>query len=156
MEVDIDGPSGPLQLAVAVLVGLAIFGWGAYSYTTQTSALNSATQVEATITSTSVETFNQRRGTDYGPQATFEYTYEGENYTSSNVYPGELPREFDSENAARDQLDGYEPGDTVTAYVPPNSPGNAYLMHESSNKPFLVMGFGVLFVLGAAYSALRD
>ncbi len=128
--------------------------YGVYSYSQQTAALDSAEEVDATIISTSVET-NTGKGNTYTPRATFNYTYEGETYTASNVYPGELPREFGSEEKARAQLKGYESGATVTAYVPTASPGNAYLRHESSNKPFLVIGFGALFLVGAARSAIK-
>jgi hypothetical protein len=153
---EIDGPSGPFGIALAILVGLGTMGYGVYDYTQQTSALESATTVNATIVSTGVETNQQRRGTSYSPQATFDYSYEGTNYTASNVYPGEIPRTFDSEEAARAQVEEYEQGATVTAYVPRDDPGDAFLRHESSNTPFLVTGFGLLFVLGTLYSAFRE
>jgi hypothetical protein len=154
MRLSINGPSGPLRIGLALLLGVAAMGYGAYSYTAQTSALDSAETVEATVVSTGVEEVDQRRGTEYRPLATFNYSYGGERYTASNVYPGTLPREFDTREAAAEALSGYEPGDSVTAYVPPESPGNAYLKHESSNKPFLVIGVGALFVAGAVRSVL--
>ena len=112
--------------------------------------------MDATISSTSVQADDARRGTDYVLRATFNYTYEGETYTATNVYPGKLPRDFSTREKARSQLEGYESGDTVTAYVPLDSPGEAFLKHESNNKPLFVMGFGVLFVLSPAYSSFRD
>jgi hypothetical protein len=153
---EFNGPRGTLQIAFALLVGLATMGYGAYSYSEQTTALDAAVEVNATIASTSVEEVPKKRSTDYRPTATFEYSYRGETYTSSNVYPGTLPREFGSREAASAELAEYEPGDTVTAYVRPGAPGNAFLKHESTNRPFLVIGFGALFVLGGAYSALRE
>jgi hypothetical protein len=152
---EINGPSGTLQTVLALLVGLGAVGYGAYSYTTQVSALDSAETVDATIVSTGVETNDQRRGVSYTPLATFNYSYGGETYTVTNVYPGKLPREFGSRESARSQLEGYEPGETVTAYVPPDTPGDAFLKHERSNKPFLVVGLGALFVLGTLYSTIR-
>ena len=156
MEFEFDGPSGILQIAFALLVGLSIVGYGAYSYTTQSAALDSAETVNATVVSTAIETISERRGTEYSPTATFNYTYEGETYTSSNVFPGRLPREFGSEADAKSQLSEYESGENVTAYVPPASPGNAFLKHESSNKPFLVIGVGGVFVLGTLVSVVRN
>lgn len=155
MEFNISGPSGTLRIVLIVVLGLATVGYGAYSYNAQTSSLDSAVEVNATVSTTSVEENQLRRGVSYTPQATFSYRYEGERYNSSNVYPGTLPREFDSREAADSALDGYEPGETVTAYVPPGSPGSAFLKNESSNKPFLVIGVGVLFLLGAVYSVFR-
>jgi len=153
---EFNGPSGRIRIALMILVGLATIGYGGYTYSVQSSALDSSVTVDATITSTSVETVDKRRGTAYTPRATFEYTYQGESYTSSKMYPGQFPKDFNTEEKARARLDGYDPGDTVTAYVPTDSPGSAYLEHESSDKPLLVVGFGVLFVLAAAYSAIRN
>lgn len=150
-----NGPSGTIQVAIALLLGFGTIGYGAYSYTAQSSELSSAEEVDATIVSTSIEEHTGRRGADYSPQATFNYTYNGQAYTSSKVYPGKLPREFGSEEDARAQIARYEPGDTVWAYVPPDSPGNAFLKHESSNKPFMVIGFGVVVLLGTMYSMLK-
>ncbi|XGI83022.1 DUF3592 domain-containing protein [Halorutilales archaeon Cl-col2-1] len=154
MEFSIDGPSGRLQTVLLLLLGIASVGYGAYSYNVQSSALDSGVEVEATLNSTSVEEVSQRRGVGYVPRATLTYRYDGKEYSSSNVYPGELPREFDTEDAAESVLDGYDTGDTVTAYVPPESPDDAYIKHESSNKPFLIIGIGVLFVVGGVRSFL--
>lgn len=156
MKFSINGPSGTLRVAAVLLLGLGTVGYGAYSYSAQTSALGSAVEVNATMSSTTVEENTQRRGVSYTPQATFSYRYGGEEYSSSSVYPGRLPRDFDSREAAESALEGYGAGETVTAYVPPESPEDAFLKHESSDKPFLVMGIGVLFVLFSVYSAFRD
>lgn len=156
MGFEINGPSGTFQVLLTIVLGLGAMGYGGYSYASQTAALDSAVAVDATIASTSVETVSQRRGTEYRPRATFNYTYNGTEYTSSNVYPGPLPREFGSEDEARAQLDGYEPGTTVSAYVPPDSPENAFLKVERSNKPFLVVGIGALLVVGTVLSKLRN
>lgn len=153
---EFDGPSGTLQVLLALVVGLGAMGYGVYSYTEQSAALDSGVEVDATVSDTAIEERSGRRDTDYTPVVTFEYTYEGETYTSSNVYPGPLGREFDTREAARERLDEYEPGDTVTAYVPSDSPGNGFLERERSNRPFLLIGFGALFVVGTAYSRLRQ
>jgi len=100
--------------------------------------------------------FAYRKGVQSERHGTELYSYEGETYTSSNLYPGKLPREFDTRAAAGAELEAYEPGEPVTAYVPPDAPGNAFLQRESSNQPFLVIGFGALFVVGAIRSALGD
>ena len=155
MEINFNGPSGTLQIVIALLLGFGAVGYGAYSYASQSSALSSADKVDATIVSTSIEEHAQRRGTDYSPQATFNYTYEGREYSASKVYPGKLPREFGSKGDARAQIAEYEPGDTVWAYVPPASPSNAFLKHESSNKPFIVIGIGGIIVFGTIYSILK-
>ena len=157
MEFDFNGPSGPLQVAFALIIGLGAVGYGGYSYSAQSAALDSTETVEATIVSTSIERHNVRRGTDdYSPQATFNYTYNGEHFTSSNMYPGDVSHEFETEEEARAQLAGYEPGSTVTAYVPTDSPGNAFLKHESSNKPLYIIGLGAVLALGTIVSIIRN
>ena len=157
MEFNFNGPSGPLQIALALIVGLGAVGYGGYSYSAQSAALDSTETVEATIVSTSIERLDERRGTDdYSPQATFNYTYEGETYTSSNMYPGGVSHEFGTKEDARAQLESYEPGATVTAYVPSESPGNAFLKHESSNKPLYIVGLGAVLVLGTIFSIFRN
>lgn len=157
MEFDFDGPSGTLQIAFALVVGLGAMGYGAYSYSSQSAALDSTETVDATIISTSIERVNKRRGTDdYRPQATFNYTYEDETYTSSHMYPGGISHEFETKEDARAQLEGYESGATVTAYTPMDSPGKAFLKRESSNKPLYVIGFGGLFILGTIVSIFRN
>ncbi|WP_335999115.1 DUF3592 domain-containing protein [Halorientalis halophila] len=152
MGFEINGPSSPLGIALLVLGGLALVGYGGYSYVEQSSALDAAVEVNATVTSTGVEEVDKRRGVAYKPQATFEYTYEGQSHTASNVYPGPLSRDFGTEDAAREQLEGYEQEDDVTAYVAPDAPGEAFLLRERSNKPFLVIGIGLLLTLGGLYS----
>ncbi len=152
---EFNGPSGPLGIALALLVGLGALGYGAYSYTQQSAALDSAVTTEATVVDTSVETVNQRRGVGYAPQVTFDYSFEGSSYTSSNVYPGPLTRDFDTESAAREVISAYEPNTTATAYVPPSTPNGAFLEHESSNGPFLLMGIGSLFLVFGVRAVLK-
>jgi len=149
----ISGPSGRIGIALTLVLGLASIGFGAYSYSTQSSALDSATTVEGTVTSTAVEE-RSTKGTSYVPRATFEYTYEGERYTASNVYPGTLVRDFDTESAASAELEGYESGETATVYVPTDAPEEGYLKPKRSNKPLLLVGVGALFLLGAGRSAV--
>ncbi|QIB79843.1 DUF3592 domain-containing protein [Haloferax volcanii] len=157
MEFKFNGPSGPLGVALLLILGLGVMGYGGYSYLAQSSALDATETVDATVVSTAIEQVNQRRGTDdYRPQATFRYTYEGERYTSTHMYPGGVSREFETKEDAQSQLGDYEQGATVTAYVPSNSPGDAFLIHESSNKPLYITGFGAALVLGTLVSVLRN
>jgi len=156
MGLEINGPSGTLRIILTLVLGLGAMGYGGYSYASQTAATDSAVPVDATVTSTSVETVSQRRGTEYRPQATFNYSYDGEVYTSTNVYPGPLAKEFGTKEAARAQLEGFEPGTGVTAYVPRDSPQDAFLKVERNNKPFLLVGIGALLVFGTIYSSRRS
>lgn len=156
MEFNFDGPSGTLQIVIALLIGLGTMGYGVYSYSAQSAAVDSTDTVEATIVSTGIERVDQRRGTDdFSPQVTFNYTFEGEQYTASNMYPGGITREFETKEDIRELLEGYEPGATKTAYVPTDAPQNAFLKHQSSNKPLYVIGLSVIMLLGTIVSIFR-
>jgi hypothetical protein len=149
---------GPLHTGVLFLViGVAIAGYGAYDYQQQNDALANTTTVEATITDTGIETVSQRRGrTDYRPTVTFEYEYDGTTYTGDDVRPGSIAPEYDTRSAASEALAAYEAGETVTAYVNPASPGEAFLEDERSDGPLRFVGIGgVLAVVGGG-SALRS
>lgn len=157
MEFNFNGPSGPLRIALTLIVGISAVGYGGYLYMGQSGAMDDTETVDATIVSTSIERLDERHGTDdYGPQATFNYTYGGTTYTSSNMYPGGVMHEFATKEDARAQLEGYERGDTVTAYVPADSPEKAFLKHESSNKPLYITGLGGVLVLGTILSIIRS
>lgn len=157
---EVRGPSGTLQVFATVVVGLALVGYGGYSLMMQSSALENSVEVNATVQSTGVDTVSQRRGTEYRPTASFNYSYDGENYSSSNVYPGNnlpvgsLEPTYNSREKASSALKDYEMGSQVTAYINSNSPSNGYLKHESSNKPYFIIFIGLLFVSFGVYSTV--
>lgn len=139
-----------------VLIGLALTGYGAYDYVQQSEALDDTETVEATVVETSVEEIQQRRArVDYEPTVTFEYSYEGQAYTSSHLYPATIAPDYDTRSAAESQLDGYEAGETVTAYVDPDSPGRAFLRAERSGATLKFAGIGALLAIVGGVGALR-
>lgn len=139
-----------MQVAVAVLISLGLIGYGGYSYMNQSAALSSSVEVNATIDSTGVEEVDGGRGDlEFRPEASYTYSFNGTEYSSENVYPGNLAPSFDSEERARLDL---EEGDSVTAYIKKGSPENAFLKHESSNTPFFLIGFGALMIAVTAYT----
>ena len=146
-------PEGPLQIAILVLVSLGLVGYGGYSLMDQNRALSSAVEVNATVDSTGIEEDSQRRGgVEYRPQVSYSYSFEGESFSSSNVYPSTLSKSFDIREEAEAVLSDYGEGDRVTAYVRPGSPDKAFIVDERSNKPFLFIGIGALMASFAAYS----
>ncbi|ERH08942.1 MAG: hypothetical protein J07HX64_00694 [halophilic archaeon J07HX64] len=132
-----------LFIVVVLFFGIIMLGYGAYSHTSQSAALDQTETVNATISSTSVEYFAGRGG-EYSPRASFNYTYEGETYTSSTVYPGGVTPRFSSEDNARAELEGYDPGAIVTAYLPTDSPDDAFLKTETTDRPLYFLGAGAL------------
>jgi hypothetical protein len=150
--------SGPLVAVVILLVGLGFVGYGAYTYTSQSAALDSTETVNATVSSTSIEESpgGRRGGTDYRPQVSFNYTYEGESYSSSNLYPSGVTQSSGTKDGAESTLEGYEPGANVTAYVPTDSPGSAFLKNQRSTRPLFMMGVGGLVAVLALVSIVRN
>ena len=157
MDINFNGPSGPLQVAMAVIVGLGAIGFGGFLYLEQTSAVDSTEKIEATIQSTAIERVDTRRGTDdFSPKATFNYTFRGENHISRSLYPGGVSHKFGTKEEAKAKIEDFEQGTTVTAYVPTDNPQKAFLLYETSKKPFFLMGFGGILFIGSILSFLRS
>jgi len=150
-------PSSSTWAPIVILVfGLVAGGYGTYDYQQQAGKIDDAVTVNATVTDTNIRTVSQRRGrVDYEPQVTFEYQYRGESYTGNDIHPATVSRDYDSESKAESVLAAYDVNSTVTAYVPPNAPGDAFLEAEKSNEPLKFAGIGVLCVLVAGGSLLR-
>ncbi len=141
---EINGPDGPLGVAIALVVSLGVVGFGVYSYVGQAQALDDTETVSATIVETAIDSDTHRGDTDYTPSATFTYTYEGSTYTTTNLYPGPVSKEFDTRQAAQDALSGLETGASTTAYVPVDAPRKAFLTDTRSNKPLVFIVLGLL------------
>lgn len=130
-------------VASILFFGVAMLGYGAYSHTSQSEALDSTETVNATITSSSVE-YLTGKGGEYRPQATFNYTYEGETYSSSTIYPGGVTKTFLTEQKAQTEIEEYDPGAIVTVHVPTDTPGDAFLKTDTTDRPLYFLGAGAL------------
>lgn len=140
--------------ALLLVVGLAVAGYGVYDYTQQSDAVAEAVTVNATITDTGIERISRRRSSpDYEPTVTFDYRYRGESYTAHDIYPAAITPSYDTKSKARSVIDGYETGDTVTAYVVPSSPGNGFLEDRTTNEPlkFVFLAGGALILIGGTH-----
>jgi hypothetical protein len=151
---EIDPVRGGLLFLV---VGLAIAGYGGYDYLQQQQAIETAEPVEAAVLETDLDSTSSASSpdVDYYPFVRYEYAYRGERYTATGVYPASVQRSYDTRSAAADVIDEYEPGETVTAYVTPDSPGDAFLRKQRSNAPFLAIAIGAVVALMGGRSALR-
>jgi hypothetical protein len=141
--------------ALLLVVGIIVAGYGVYDYTQQSDAVANAVTVNATITDTGVERITRHRSSpDYEPTVTFDYRYRGESYTAHNVYPATITPSYDSKSKAKSVIDGYETGDTVTAYVTPDSPSNGFLKAEATNEPlkFVFLVGGALIFIGGTHA----
>ncbi len=151
----INGPESLRGALLMVLVGLAIAGYGGYDYVQQSDAVRDAVEVNATVEAVGVETVSARRGVDHKPTVRFSYEYDGRTYESTSVFPATISPNYDTESAARSVVAEYEVGETVTAYVVPDRPGDAFLKNKTTNTPLLAAGFGVVFVLAGGWFALK-
>jgi len=133
----------PTRVALAIGLGLAcLLGGGYLLYDTfQTAA--GAEEVDAEVLSAGV---SGEGDTDYRVQISYEYTYEGESYTSDNVFPGTGVEEFSSRGSAEEFIADYPEGGTVTAYVDPDNPSDAHLEAEARGQN--VLGYGVVLLIG--------
>lgn len=144
-----------LFAAIILVTGIAMTGYGAYDYTQQSDALADAVTVSATVTDTSVETVHQRRDIDYRPVITYNYTVDGTQYQSNDYSPSMSTVTFDSESNAQDIAGNYTVGETVTAYVDPDTPSDAFLDHERSDDPLTFLGIGGVTVVVGGVGIVR-
>jgi len=142
---------------LVLLASVALIGYGGFDYYQQQRAVADAEPVNATVLETGVEADSAGSNTnvDYYPVVRFEYTYDGETYTSNDVYPASLQQSFDTESGARDIVDEYEVDSTVTAYTVPSSPGDGFLRKQQSDGPFTAIGIGGVMLLLGGWSVLR-
>ena len=151
----INGPESLRGALLMLLVGLALVGYGGYDYVQQSEAVENSVEVTATVESVGVETVSARRGVDHEPTVRFGYEYEGATYESTSVFPASISPSYDTESAARSVVSEYEEGETTTAYVAPDRPGEAFLKNRTTNTPLLAAGFGLLFALGGGWFTLK-
>jgi hypothetical protein len=156
--VSISGPETLRGAMILLVLGLGLTGYGAYDYVQQSDAIRSADEVDATITDLEIETESARAGNarvNYEPRVEFTYEYQGESYTGTNVFPATIAPEYEQRSNAESVIDEYEEGMTVTAYVDPADPNDAFLKNKTSNTPLLAAGIGAVISLLAAASAVK-
>jgi hypothetical protein len=153
----VSGPQSYRAAAIMLVVGLGITGFGAYDYVQQSQAVSDSVEVNAEVVSTGVESVSvsSSQGADFKPTAEFTYEYEGTSYTSTNVFPAEVSRTYDTESAARDVVSEYEQGSTTTAYVDPADPDGAFLKNSTSSSPLVFVGIGLVLAAVGGRSLLK-
>jgi hypothetical protein len=138
-----------LLALVFVVVGVAIIGFGVMDYQNRQSDIQNAVQVEGTVQSVDVhEQSSEGSDSSYNPYIKYAYSYEGQQYTSRSVYPGLNQRVFDNRDKAEEVVSEYSSGETTTVYVNQENPSSAFLIKETqTSRSFLIMGFGLIFVV---------
>ena len=157
--VNITGPDSLKGALLYVLVGIAIISYGGYDYVQQTEAVRESVEVDATITELDVETdsgTSSNPGANFDPVVEFEYTYNGNSYTGTKIYPADIEQNYETQSGAESAIEGYEQGTQTTAYVSPDQPGDAFLKNQTSNAPVIAIVLGGVFTLFATVSAVRN
>lgn len=145
--------------AVVILIGLAAIGSGVWLYQGQQALFENTVEVEGTVATSTVEERAERRDIDddgmtedvpvYDAVVEYTYTYDGQRYTADNIYPGSVrSNEFEEITGARDLVDDYPEGSTVTVYVDSRAPDRSYLVRQSNTLRYAVLGILGLVVLG--------
>lgn len=132
-------------MLVSLLFGAGIAGYGGYDSFQQSDAVDDAVTVETTILDTEIDSSGRRAL--YRVSAEHTYQYQGTEYTSKRVFPGSLAPRYVIRSDAEAVIDSYEAGETATAYVDPDSPGEAFLERETALTPFWLVGFGGLMIV---------
>ena len=149
MGLPVQPPKPGKAMSIFVLVvGLAIVGVGVYAYMAESASLDGNVEVTAEVTGTSVERAGATRGTEsYAPVVTFQYSFRGERYTADNIYPGVNQPQYEDRSTARSHLSDYTVGESVPAYVDPDTPGEAYLEDSRSGQAIGGVVVGLLVAL---------
>lgn len=159
-DLSVNGPETLGRSLLLFLLAVGIASYGAVDYVQSTSAVRDAVETDATITGVAVETETVGTGTSsdvvYQPTVSFTYTYDGQTYTGDDLFAGSVPARYDTETAARDAVDEYEPGMTTTAYVDPDDPNSAFLEQQTSNRQFVLVGVGGLLSLFGGYFVVKN
>jgi hypothetical protein len=153
---NVSGNKAVALAALISLVGVALLGYGFTQYRGQAQSLENAENITATITDTGIETDSSRRGgIDYRAEVEFRYSFEGQEYTSDNIYPLQAGKDFDTESAAQDFLENYPEGEAVNAYVNPDNPEGAFLKSQRSNQPVILMVIGGFLMVIGGYNSVK-
>ena len=155
----INGPETLRGSIAFLLVALCITGYGAFDYVQQTESVRDSVEIEATITDVGVESVSgssSSTSVSYEPRVRFTYEYRGESHTGTNLFPADIPPNYDTRSAAQAAVQEYETGQEITAYVDPDDPGNAFLKNETSSAPLIAVGIGVVLTLLGSAATLKQ
>lgn len=117
---------------------------GAWMVWQQWDRLEHWQPVQATVTASTVQRHSgARNGPTYSPRVTYHYAVNGVAYTASSVTPLGESR---GGRWAWDVAARYTPGERTTAWYDPARPERAYLLHEWSALPWVVVVFPMALI----------
>lgn len=134
------------KVVIGLAIGLACIAGGGFLTYDALEATVSAEEVEATVLESDVGRVDATER-EYRAHVTYEYSYEGETYTSENIYAGTGDSDrFSTRGTAESFVQQYPEGETVTAYVDPDEPSRAYL--ETGIRFTSLVGYALLALVG--------
>jgi hypothetical protein len=138
---------------VVILVFLGIFGAvGSGTVYEHNRAIQEYEPTEATILETDIIVDDSDDDTSYEPVVRYEYTVDGETYTSDNVFPGRFTRSKGSRSGATSVTSQYSPGDRVTIQHNPDRPQQSYLRNDGlPDSWWFAIGYAVIAALGGLW-----
>lgn len=139
------------------VIGAAILAGGAYVALPHVQDVNSAEPVDAEVLGTDTYSTSPAGESDreYYANVTYRYSYEGAEYTSDSLFPGNRDEQV-SRSRAEEIAGTYAAGDSVTAQVVPDDPTRSYLIE--ADMPwwyYLAPGFGALLVLAGLLNVVQ-
>ena len=138
-------------------VGMVLIGFGFMQYTGQTDSLENAVSVNGTVVETKItEDTSRRGGTEYETSIRFNYSYNGSNHSSKNIYPLDSNQGFESRSKAEKYLMNYTENSRVDAFVNPEKPGKGFLNAERSSDPITLVLAGFLLLTIGSYNAVKN
>lgn len=145
------------RILIALVIGLAMVGYGGHMYLNQQSDVQNAVKRTGTVQNTSVEVIEKEDTASYEPTVEYTYTYEGQEYTSKSVYPGPDKR-FNSRENARAVASQYSTGQEATVYINQEDPSRAFLIEESGAnlRTIFLLGIGTLLFLGSVNGLRKE
>jgi hypothetical protein len=130
---------------LGVGMGLAGFGWGAYSILDQHARLGRCRPVEATVIESRVDTQRMQHGATHKPVVRFKYGVDGALHQSDRATPGD---ESGRAAWAHQIVRQFPMGAKVTAYYDPRDPAYAFVVKRYDALPYTTYLFGPLMLLG--------
>jgi hypothetical protein len=131
-------------LIVVLFLSVVLVGIGLLPTLSHHIAVQEHQPTTATVQGTDIQITEDDDGDEsYTPKVTYEYTIDGQTYSSDNVFPGQFGRSSGNRGWAEDIVNDYRQGDQVEIQHSPRKLGKAYLRNDD--------GMPDVWWIGAAY-----
>jgi len=149
---------GTIGNVLTLIVGLIGVVWGFSLMQAQATQLDNSVNTSATVVKTSVvEDITRRGSVEYYPNVMYRYTFEGQEYTEGNMYPGgQEPDGKNLRSEAESVVQNYTEGSQITVQVPPGNPDESFIKAKKTNDPLILILFGVIFTGFSGYRLVGE